>query len=259
MVDTRREPTQVVRVFSPPANSRATSAASARSRCRARYAEGVSTSATIPDLKRGLALDAPPRRVPLLLSLQVMFGRVACAMGLAFLLPVLAVPLFGTAILGGGPVPFVTFDFLAAIFIFGVAISGVRAVRLLRDGRLGWGTRSVGPFVTRSGNARARVLNYRFVDDKGHERTALTHEGSSGPLLDEAEEPLLYDDTDAILLDEIPGFPRIVDGKLAVGSRRSLVLAIVTLAFLAAGVWVTVGAALGMYGEPMAAAASLFD
>ncbi|MDP2341548.1 MAG: hypothetical protein Q8O67_11340 [Deltaproteobacteria bacterium] len=147
---------------------------------------------------------------------------------------------------------------MAAIFIFGVAVSGVRAVRLLRDGRLGWGTRSVGPFVTRSGNARVRVLNYRFVDDKGHERTAITHEGSPGPLLDEAEEPLLYDDNDAMLLDEIPGFPRIVDGKLTVG-RGSLVLALVNVALLAAGVCVTVGAAFGMYGEPMAAAASLFD
>ena len=161
--------------------------------------------------------------------------------------------------IGLGPIPFVAFDFMAAIFIFGVAVSGVCAVRLLREGRLGWGTRSVGPFVTRSGNARVRMLHYRFVDDKGHGRTAITHEGSDGPLLDEAEEPLLYDDTDAMLLDEIPGFPRIVDGKLTVGRRRSLVLALVTLALLAAGVWVTVGAALGMYGEPMAAAASLFD
>ena len=95
----------------------------------------MSTTATIPDLKRGISLNAPPRRVPLL-RLQLMFGNVPAVIG-AVSLPILPVAFYGTALVGGGPIPFVAFGMMGAIFILGGGAQSIRAMRLLREGRLG--------------------------------------------------------------------------------------------------------------------------
>lgn len=194
----------------------------------------ASSSAAIPDLKRGIALGAPPRAISRLLWLQVVFGRFHCGFGAAFSFPLLMLPILATV----SPVGLVSGVFpLVGISMFIVGMrKGLRSARLLREGKLAQGTFvDQKPTNVQINKIPVMEMRFRFIDDAHRERFALARTHLTAPLRDDAEEPLLYergDDGDAMLLDDLPGHPRIVDGKLVLADHGSLVLALFAVGFL---------------------------
>lgn len=193
------------------------------------------SSAAIPDLKRGVSLDAPPRRISPLLWLQVTFGRFHCGFGAAFSFPVLAMPFM----IGEAPLPAMVigvFPFVGAVMFISGMRKGLRGVRLLGEGRLGFGALvDETKTSTQINKVDVMELRFRFVDDTGSERFVVARTHLTAPLRDQAEEPLLYergDDGEAMMLDDLPGHPRIVEGKLAIGDRRSLATALFSVAVM---------------------------
>lgn len=120
-----------------------------------------------------------------------------------------------------------------------------RTVRLLASGELAWG-RLVDRKYLRGGHGtgihlrlgnRGRweyTFSFQPPHSEGYEVKARTDCGYERLLEDEREEPLLYDPADprkAVMLDNIPGWPRL-DEKGAwreIGAWRSLVLVILPL------------------------------
>lgn len=156
-----------------------------------RFAAAAS-SAAIPDLKRGIALEAPPRRLSPAMWLQVTFGRFHCGFGAVFSFPLLTMPLMDQ-----GPLPVLFVSIFPIIgmtmFVFGVR-KGLRGVRLLREGMLGYGTFvDEKPTSTKINDVTVMEMRFRFNDDTGRERFAVTRTHLTAPLRDQAAEPLLYE------------------------------------------------------------------
>jgi hypothetical protein len=113
---------------------------------------------------------------------------------------------------GAGMVAILVMPLIALVLFLRGVFTGVRNARLLRSGRPARAT-----FVEkRPTNTRVNkqtVYEYRFrfraADGKEHPVVARTHQGHH--LMDEKEEPVLYDPLDprrAVLLDDLPGHPR---------------------------------------------------
>jgi hypothetical protein len=100
-------------------------------------------------------------------------------------------------------------------FLIPGIINGLKANRLLAQGKVGLGTqKSMVPTNTRINKKTVYKLTFEFVADNGgrYEVTARSH--LPHLLSDEAQERLLYDPANpayAVMLDNLPGSPRLDD------------------------------------------------
>ncbi len=123
--------------------------------------------------------------------------------------------------------------------LFGVAVRrGRRAVRLLRIGEPATGRLLARtPTNTTINGRRVWALRFGFTarDGRAYETLAKSHHPRR--LMDEADEPLVYDPHDpssAAMMDALPGKPRIgADGQLREGRPAGRVVILPTLAVLA--------------------------
>lgn len=115
--------------------------------------------------------------------------------------------------LDGGHVRRIPTIAAAAFFVpFGVFLPFIwkplrrrwRRLHLLRDGTLTRG-RQASHTINDEGDWDIHTFVFSFTDDRERARTATVTTMRPGPLLDEADEALLYDDDDACLLDGLPG------------------------------------------------------
>lgn len=117
-------------------------------------------------------------------------------------------------------------------------LRGRRNVRLLRDGVPTTG-RLVArrPTSTRINKQRVWELRFSFVTAEGRPCEAVARTHLVARLLDEAEEPLLYDPRDptrAAMLDALPGNPRLDDAGRILGSHASVGVFVLPLLALTA-------------------------
>lgn len=90
-----------------------------------------------------------------------------------------------------------------------------RALRLLRFGRTTTG-KLVGKEITGSGSSEKIELTFRY-DADGRKLDLVIAPENPSELEDEAAEPMVYDPDwpeRAVMLDDLPGRPRVVDGQL---------------------------------------------
>lgn len=131
----------------------------------------------------------------------------------------------------------VIFPLIGLIAVVRVFKKGIKANRLLRNGLQTTGKliskKHTGVWVgsRRHGDAKPIYkLTFEFTAENRQNYKAVTKTEKPEKLEDEAAEPLLYDPIDpshAVMLDALPGWPRIDDnGNIRVGSP----------------VWTTVGA-----------------
>lgn len=173
----------------------------------------------------GIRLGGPDRDVPLSARLRFLFGGFYNQFGwlwFGFTMIHFRVFLFGPD--GGVETPWPLnivlfgFPFIGLTFI-GIGLrKGLRGIRLLRRGMTASGRLvSKKPTNTQINGQRVFELTFEFTaaDGKRYLAKASTHE--PGPLEDNAAEPLLYDPADptiAVMLDDLPGRPRIDDSSV---------------------------------------------
>jgi hypothetical protein len=111
-------------------------------------------------------------------------------------------------------------------------LKGMRAVRLLRTGELGWGQLVAKEETNVEINEQTVYrLTFQFEDARGNIREAVTKTHRPHELEDDAEEPLLYDPAlpkAAVLLDNLPGRPEFgSDGRPRLRSVGRLLLVLI--------------------------------
>ena len=118
------------------------------------------------------------------------------------------------------------FPAIGFIFIISGVRNGLKAIRLLKYGKVGMGTlKSKVETNTRINKQTVYKMTFEFTTGDGakHEATTRTHK--SEVLEDNAQEQLLYDETNptyAVMLDSLPGAPRIDEqGRIQVRSYLS--------------------------------------
>ena len=180
-----------------------------------------------PDVIR---LAGPAREVPLAVKLQFLFGGFYSQFGWAWSgFSSIHVRLFLVEGRGGAfewPMLFVLIFPLVGLTMIAVGVKkGLRAMRLLTHGIPAQG-RFVGQEATsvRINDAPVMAMTFEFktVDGRTARCVAKTHE--TRRLSDDAEEALVYDPEDpavAVLLDELPGRPRITEHSV-VRSREGM-------------------------------------
>ena len=180
----------------------------------------------------GIRLAGPSREVPLAATLQFLFGGFYNQFGWAWTgFSSIHVRLFLFQGLGNG-----TFEWPMLLILLFPAIGltmmtvgvrkGLRGLRLLTHGIPAQG-RFVGQTATNvhinDTPVMAMTVEFKTVDGRTARCVAKTHDTRA--LRDDAEEPLVYDPEDpsvAVLLDDLPGRPRIpedgvvrsLDGKV---------------------------------------------
>jgi len=183
-------------------------------------------------VKDGIRLAGPAREVPLPVKLQFLFGGFFSQFGWAWTgFSSIHVRLFLVEDVLKG-----RFEWPALIILvfpaFGLTMialgvrKGLRALRLLTRGIPAQG-RFVGQTKTNvminDTPVMAMTFEFNTVDGRTARCAAKTHE--TRELRDDAEEPLVYDPEDpsvAVLLDELPGRPRITEDSV-VRSREGMV------------------------------------
>jgi hypothetical protein len=120
--------------------------------------------------------------------------------------------------------------------LFGGVLAGRRNVRLLRIGEPARGRLIARePTGTKINNQRVWKLTFAFVTADGRPAQAIARSHQLRELLDEAEEPLLYDPKSparAAMLDAMPGNPRLdAQGNLVVtrGAFGPMVLPVIAI------------------------------
>lgn len=129
------------------------------------------------------------------------------------------------------------FPVLGLVFINEALVSGRKAIRLLKNGKLAFGrmrSKDICGWVHRKNGPNEPIykLIFEFVDESGKNCEACLRSPSIKFVTDEQEEPLLYDFLNpsyAVLLDSLPGLPKIdstgnLAGPGAVSAIRSLIL-----------------------------------
>ncbi|MFA5795466.1 MAG: DUF3592 domain-containing protein [Candidatus Brocadiia bacterium] len=105
------------------------------------------------------------------------------------------------------------FPAIGFIFIVIGVKSGLKAIRLLRYGKVGLGTlKSKLPTNTRINNQIVYKLAFEFTAGNGSKYEAVAKTHKPEVLEDNAQEQLLYEETNpayAVMLDSLPGGPRI--------------------------------------------------
>lgn len=200
----------------------------------------------------GIRLAGPAREVPLAARLQYLFGGFYGQFGWAwfgFSSIHLRVFLFGGQ--DGAPLaPRLLVLLFPAIGLAIISVGlrkGLRALRLLTHGIPAQG-RLVGEEATNvqinDTPVMAMTFEFKTVDGRSARCVAKTH--LTHDLKDDAEEPLVYDPEDpsvAVLLDDLPGKPRISEASV-VRSREGRVwhlLALPVATVLLHVVWTVLG------------------
>ncbi|TPW19896.1 MAG: hypothetical protein FD126_2226 [Elusimicrobia bacterium] len=183
-------------------------------------------------VNEGIRLAGPSREVPLAAKLQFLFGGFYNQFGWAWTgFSSIHVRLFlfeGTRKgIFEWPMLFMLVFPAIGLTMMSVGVrKGLRALRLLTHG-----IPAQGRFVCQEAtNVRindtpvmAMTFEFKTVDGRTARCMAKTHE--TRELQDDAEEPLVYDPEDpsrAVLLDELPGRPRITEDSV-VRSREGIV------------------------------------
>ena len=170
------------------------------------------------DSRAGIRLAGPSREVPLAAKLQFLFGGFFNQFGWAWTgfssIHVRLMLLEGRAGTFEWPMLFILIFPAVGLTMMTVGVrKGLRGLRLLTHGIPAQG-RFVGQTATNvqinDTPVMAMTFEFKTVDGRTARCVAKTHE--TRPLRDEAEEPLVYDPEDpsvAVLLDDLPGRPRI--------------------------------------------------
>jgi hypothetical protein len=132
----------------------------------------------------------------------------------------------------------VIFPVIGLCFMAGGIRKGVKAIRLLRYGELAGGQlvdkQRTGVEINHQPEYK---LTYAFTAADGQSYQAVAKDHQPARLEDEAVEPLLYDSmkpTDAVLLDNLPGWPRVDGmGQIVTQGRALPVLLLLPLATVA--------------------------
>ena len=119
-------------------------------------------------------------------------------------------------------------------FVRSGLISGLRARRLLSEGQLALGTlKSKEPTNTRVNEQTVYRMTFEFTAARGGTYEVVTNTHLATKLLDEERERLVYDPrspSDATLLDDLPGRPRIDSrGNFQAGEANEALLALLSL------------------------------
>ena len=182
-------------------------------------------------MQDGIRLAGPSRELPLASKLQFIFGGFYAQFGWAwFGFSSIHLRLFlGLGAKGLELLPSLAlgcFPFIGLAFIAVGLRKGLRALRLLRNGIYTQG-RLVGEQATavqiNDTTVMAMTFEFKTVDGRSARCVANTH--LVHDLKDDAEEPLVYapeDPSVAVLLDELPGKPRI-NADTVVLSREGFV------------------------------------
>ena len=141
----------------------------------------------------------------------------------------------------------VIFPLLGLIFVIGGMRYGLRSVRLLRIGVVGFG-RLVSKTATNTRINEQTVwrLEYEFATRSGQRVRASARSHVTELLEDEAEEPLFYNPDHpehAVLLDAVPGGPEVSKGRLVLRTPASLlsILALPLLTVVGHGCYILFG------------------
>jgi len=129
-------------------------------------------------------------------------------------------------------------------------IRGLRHVRLLRDGLPARGVCTAKRATAGKVNGRrVQALTFRFIDARGREHTTEVRTHRVDPLLDEAEELLLYDPVDgrAVLWDALPLRP-LPDGGTGFAAPTTAEFAAGLVAPTIAAVALAIGQAIADAG-----------
>ena len=121
----------------------------------------------------------------------------------------------------------VVFPAIGFGMVAGGLVRGRKAHRMLREGRLAAGTLVAKEATnTRVNDQTVYELSFEFLDDQGEEHIASVKTHLTRKLEDDESELLLYDTarpTRAVLLDALPGSPRIDrNGRLRGQLRRGI-------------------------------------
>jgi hypothetical protein len=126
----------------------------------------------------------------------------------------------------------VVFPMIGLLFIIGGIKKGIKANRLLTLGEQTTGQlKSKEKTNTKVNKKPVYKLTFEFNTAEGmtYETVAKTHE--TGKLEDQAQEPLLYDPvlpSYAVMLDDLPGAPRINDtGNIQAGSASKTIMTLI--------------------------------
>lgn len=119
-------------------------------------------------------------------------------------------------------------------FVRSGLIGGLQARRLLSEGQLALGTlESDEPTNARVNNQPVRRLRFEFTTANGETHSVFATTHYAAELMDDEQERLVYDPRhprDAVLIDDLPGRPRIDSrGDFEAGGAREVVLALLTL------------------------------
>lgn len=179
----------------------------------------------------GIRLAGPAREVPLAAKLQFLFGGFYNQFGWAWTgFSSIHVRIFLLEGRGGAfewPMLFILLFPVIGLTMMTVGVrKGLKALRLLTRGIPAQG-RFVGQTATNvqinDTPVMAMTFEFKTVDGRTARCVAKTHE--TRELRDDSEEPLVYDPEDpsvAVLLDELPGRPRITEDSV-VRSREGMV------------------------------------
>lgn len=182
-------------------------------------------------MQDGIRLAGPAREVPLAARLQYLFGGFYAQFGWAwFGFSSIHFRLFMFSDKEGMPLlaklMLLLFPAIGLAFIAVGLRKGLRALRLLTHGIPAQG-RFVGQEATNVHindiPVMAMTFEFKTVDGRAARCVAKTH--LTHDLKDDAEEPLVYDPEDpsvAVLLDDLPGKPRISEASV-VRSREGMV------------------------------------
>lgn len=170
----------------------------------------------------GILLAGPSRELPLAAKLQFLFGGFHSQFGWAwFGFSSIHLRLFFAGLMEAQFMPslvILSFPVIGLAFIAVGLRKGLRALRLLKNGIYTQG-RLVGKQATNVRINRIPVMamtfEFKTLDGLSARCTAKTH--LTRDLEDDAEEPLVYDPLDpsvAVLLDDLPGKPRINESSV---------------------------------------------
>lgn len=194
-------------------------------------------------MDEGIRLAGPSREVPLASKIQFLFGGFYNQFGWAWTgFSSIHVRIFLFEGLQKGtfqwPMLFIAIFPIVGLGMISVGVrKGLRALRLLTHG-----IPAQGRLVERKGTnvmindtpVIELVFEFKTVDGRAARCSTKTH--LTGDLADDAEEPLVYDAGDpslAVLLDDLPGKPRINESSVvrseAGGTWRLVAIPIATL------------------------------
>lgn len=139
------------------------------------------------------------------------------------------------ASVAGLPIAFVfVIPLIGLAFVRWGLRNGLRNRRLLAEGQLAFGTLvSDEETSVQVNNQPVRRLTFAFTDGSGGRYHVVASTHHAAELMDDAQEPLVYDPrypADATLIDDLPGHPRIdTRGDFEAGGARQVLLALLNL------------------------------